>query len=56
MMMNFSGKVAIVTGGTSGIGQAAAIAYAQQGAKVSRSKKELKALIYSSSELNNYQN
>jgi NAD(P)-dependent dehydrogenase (short-subunit alcohol dehydrogenase family) len=32
--MNFSGKVAIVTGGTSGIGQAAAIAYAQQGAKV----------------------
>jgi NAD(P)-dependent dehydrogenase (short-subunit alcohol dehydrogenase family) len=34
MMMNFSGKVAIVTGGTSGIGQAAAIAYAQQGAKV----------------------
>mgnify|MGYP003524679104 FL=1 len=34
MMMNFSGKVAIVTGGTSGIGRAAAIAYAQQGAKV----------------------
>lgn len=33
-MMNFSGKVAIVTGGTSGIGRAAAIAYAQQGAKV----------------------
>jgi NAD(P)-dependent dehydrogenase (short-subunit alcohol dehydrogenase family) len=33
-MMDFSGKVAIVTGGTSGIGQAAAIAYAQQGAKV----------------------
>lgn len=33
-MMNFSGKVAIVTGGTSGIGRATAIAYAQQGAKV----------------------
>jgi NAD(P)-dependent dehydrogenase (short-subunit alcohol dehydrogenase family) len=33
-MMDFSGKVAIVTGGTSGIGRAAAIAYAQQGAKV----------------------
>lgn len=34
MMMNFSGKVVIVTGGTSGIGRATAIAYAQQGAKV----------------------
>jgi NAD(P)-dependent dehydrogenase (short-subunit alcohol dehydrogenase family) len=33
-MINFSGKVAIVTGGTSGIGRAAAIAYAQQDAKV----------------------
>ncbi|MEN9870874.1 MAG: hypothetical protein RLZZ171_1862 [Cyanobacteriota bacterium] len=34
MMMNFSGKVAIITGGSSGIGRAAAIAYAQQGANV----------------------
>jgi NAD(P)-dependent dehydrogenase (short-subunit alcohol dehydrogenase family) len=33
-MINFAGKVAIVTGGTSGIGRAAAIAYAQQSAKV----------------------
>jgi NAD(P)-dependent dehydrogenase (short-subunit alcohol dehydrogenase family) len=33
-MINLSGKVAIVTGGTSGIGRATAIAYAQQGAKV----------------------
>jgi NAD(P)-dependent dehydrogenase (short-subunit alcohol dehydrogenase family) len=33
-MINFAGKVAIVTGGTAGIGRAAAIAYAQQGAKV----------------------
>ncbi|NER82214.1 MAG: SDR family oxidoreductase [Leptolyngbya sp. SIO1D8] len=32
--MDFSGKVAIVTGGTSGIGRSAAIAYAHQGAKV----------------------
>ncbi|AFY77661.1 MAG: SDR family NAD(P)-dependent oxidoreductase [Hydrococcus sp. C42_A2020_068] len=32
--MIFSNKVAIVTGGTSGIGRAAAIAYAQQGANV----------------------
>jgi NAD(P)-dependent dehydrogenase (short-subunit alcohol dehydrogenase family) len=33
-MINFTGKVAIVTGGTSGIGRATAIGYAQQGAKV----------------------
>src|SRR5947209_20048682 len=33
-MNDFQDKVAIVTGGTSGIGRAAAIAYAKQGAKV----------------------
>src|ERR1700676_4091561 len=34
IMNEFQGKVGILTGGTSGIGRAAAIAYAREGARV----------------------
>jgi NAD(P)-dependent dehydrogenase (short-subunit alcohol dehydrogenase family) len=34
MMNDFQGKVVVVTGGSSGIGRAAAVAFARAGAKV----------------------
>lgn len=41
--MNFQGKVALLTGGSSGMGQAGAIAFAQAGASVVIAARRLEA-------------